>query len=484
MGHRPFRPVAWIIAAAACTCLLAASSRGGSAAPDLRDEAAQALRRAASYYHGKVARHGGYVYHISLDLRDRWGEGEVGPDTIVVQPPGTPSVGMAFLDAFRATGDAFYLQAAREAAEALVYGQLESGGWTQVIHFAPAPRMGKYRRGKGGDWNASSLDDDQTQAALRFLMNIDRALDFKHAEIHDTVTTGLDALLRAQFPSGGFPQVWTGPSRKLPVVKASYPDHDWKTEGKIKAYWNQPTLNDGLPGTVASTLILAHEVYGDPRYRTALERLGDFLILAQMPMPQPAWCQQYSDTMVPIWARKFEPPAVSGWESQDAIQALIAIARHTHQAKYLDPIPSAIAYLRRSLLPDGRLARFYELKTNRPLYMDRTYQLTYDDGDVPTHYGWKQPARLDSLERAAREARSHLGDPPARPATRPARDQEREVKRVVAALDDQGRWITTLTKSTALAGQPRLGPGTQVLASADFCRNMKILSDYLASARP
>ena len=67
------------------------------------------------------------------------------------------------------------------------------------------------------------IPDDQTQAALRFLMNIDRALDFKHAEIHDTVTTGLDALLRAQFPSGGFPQVWTKPVAPRPVVSARHP---------------------------------------------------------------------------------------------------------------------------------------------------------------------------------------------------------------------------------------------------------------------
>ena len=36
---------------------------------------------------------------------------------------------------------------------------------------------------------------------------------------------------------------------------------------------------------------------------------------------------------------------------------------------YLKPIPRALAYLRRSLLSDGRLARYYELKTNKPLYL-------------------------------------------------------------------------------------------------------------------
>ncbi len=62
------------------------------------------------------------------------------------------------------------------------------------------------------------------------------------------------------------------------------------------------------------------------------------------------------------------------------------ISLATKDRKYLQPIPGALAYLRASLLADGRLARYYELKTNRPLYMNRrgkTYTLTYDDSNFP-----------------------------------------------------------------------------------------------------
>jgi len=131
------------------------------------------MKKAASFYRTKVASHGGYVYYYSVDLEQRWGEGKATPDTIFVQPPGTPTVGMAFLKAHAASGDKFYTDAARETAEALVYGQLESGGWTQTIHFGPAKRLGKYRNGKGGRWNVSSLDDGQTQAALQMLIAAD-----------------------------------------------------------------------------------------------------------------------------------------------------------------------------------------------------------------------------------------------------------------------------------------------------------------------
>jgi hypothetical protein len=68
--------------------------------------------------------------------------------------------------------------------------------------------------------------------------------------------------------------------------------------------------------------------------------------------------------------------------------------------QFLEPIPRAIEYLRRSRLPDGRLARFYELKTNKPLYLTRgDYQLTYSDANMPTHYSFKQSDRTGSIAR-------------------------------------------------------------------------------------
>ena len=124
-----------------------------------------------------------------------------------------------------------------------------------------------------------------------------------------------------------------------------------------------------------------------------------------MPDPQPGWCQQYNYEMVPIWARKFEPPAITGWESQDVMETLIKIARYTGKKKYLEPIPRALAYFKKCLLPDGKVARYYEFKTNKPLYMDAKYQLTYDDSAAPSHYGWKQPARFEEIEKAYKAAK-------------------------------------------------------------------------------
>ncbi len=63
---------------------------------------------------------------------------------------------------------------------------------------------------------------------------------------------------------------------------------------------------------MTETLAAAHEIYRDDKCLAAIRRLGDFLLLAQMPEPQPAWAQQYHYDMQPAWARKFEPPRSRG----------------------------------------------------------------------------------------------------------------------------------------------------------------------------
>lgn len=440
-----------------------------------RADAIQALKQAATFYRTKVASHGGYLYYYSVDLKERWGEGKFTEDTIFVQPPGTPTVGMAYLSAYDATGDKFYLDAAREAAEALVYGQLKSGGWTQAIHFGPAKRVGKYRNGKGGNWNVSSLDDGQTPAALQMLIRADRTLNFKQESINEAVSYGLDALLKAQFPNGGFPQIWIGPVEAKPVLKAKFPDFDWKTEGKVRNYWDYYTLNDDVAGTVAATLIAAHRTYKDDKYKAALEKLGDFLILAQMPAPQPGWCQQYNYEMMPMWGRKFEPPAITGWESQDAMEALLDIAEYTGKKKYLEPLPRALAYYQKSLLPDGRIARFYEFKTNKALYMNKKYELTYDDSDLPAHYGWKQPARFKEIEKRYNDVKNGV-------VAKPIAVDAKEAGRIVKALDAQGRWITKHDGSR-LVGQPKFAEGFEYISNDVFSKNVETLSRFIAARK-
>lgn len=435
-----------------------------------------AMKKAATFYREDVATHGGYVYFYSVDLKRRFGEGTASEDQIWVQPPGTPTVGMAYVKAYEATQDQFYLDAATAAGEALAYGQLASGGWTNCIDFNPkGDRVAQYKNGKAKGKNNSSLDDDQTQSAIRFLMRLDRAHNFENKIIHEAATSALDALLAAQFPCGAFPQVWTGPNdREVTAKKASFPQYNWQTEGRIKNYWDMPTLNDGVVGTVAQVLIEAEEIYEDQRYRRALVRLGNFLVQAQMPEPQPAWAQQYNLDLQPIWARRFEPPAIAGRESQDAIDTLLTIYQQTGDTKYLKPIPPAVKYLEASLLPDGRMPRYYELETNKPLYMNRNgrdYFLTHDDTNLPDHYGWKSKPKLERLKQ--RYLQLTRGEKPKSDAVSAS-----EVQAILKHLDSEGRWIDTF-QGEALPGDQKFRPGDRYISSQTFADNMANLSTYL-----
>lgn len=441
-----------------------------------RDEVTAAMLKAATFFHSKASAHGGYVYYLSPDLTRRLGEGKATQDQVWVQPPGTPAVGLAYLKAYEATGDSFYLDAAREAAEALVYGQLASGGWMNSIDFDPKNAKGKYRNGKGGDWDFSSLDDGITQSALRLLMQADRALKFKHTEIHAAAESGRTALLAAQFSHGAFPQVWSGPVAAVKPVKAQYPNYDWHTENHLKEYWNLPTLNDDLCGYVSRTLLDGWEIYQDERCRTALIKLGDFLILAQMPEPQPGWAQQYDLEMRPVWARKFEPPALAGRESQDALEVLLRVHRLTGDAKYLAPIPRALAYLKRSLLPDGHFSRYYELRTNKPLYMTDDYKLTYDDSKLPQHYGWKTDSRLGAIEKSYMAAKAGV-------SVTPESADVTQVQKIIGELDSEGRWISSFADQR-LNGNPKFKSGELFIASEVFVQNLEALSTYIVKGTP
>jgi hypothetical protein len=139
-------------------------------------------------------------------------------------------------------------------------------------------------------------------------------------------------------------------------------------------------------------------------------------------------------------------------------------------------------YLKKSLLPDGRLARYYELQTNKPLYMTRRgdeYSLTYDDSQLPDHYGWKVASRLEAIEAAYQAAKSGEAAPKP-PAAKPTTEA---VRKIIADLDTEGRWISTYA-GEPLVGQPKFRPGQQYLSSGVFSQNVEALSAYLRSTGP
>lgn len=440
------------------------------------------MRKAAEFYRNKVSTQGGYHYDYAADLSYGRSEHSEGPTVIETQREATPVVAMAYLDVFELTQDRFYLDAARAAAQALVQGQLCSGGWDYSIEFDPEKRKRHPYRADGrcaeGLTGVTTLDDNVTQACLRLLMRVDRALQFKDEPIHEAALFALDKLMAAQYPIGAWPQRFERPAdfTKFPVVaKASYPETwAWKWPGA--EYRTHYTFNDNSISDMIDLMLEAARIYDNNRYLASAEKGGEFILRAQMPDPQPAWAQQYDAHLRPSWARQFEPPSVTGGESIGIMRTLMVLHRETGQRKYLEPIGRAIAYLKTSAVPrteaevfkripagDPVLARFYELKTNKPLYVTKGTQIDAaglgskrPDGQpdsVITHYSVLVSGRdlapleqdFEALSRAEpqsikRPAYLQGLSPWAERGGPPAVSSER-VRTLISSMDDRGAWM-------------------------------------------
>jgi hypothetical protein len=206
-----------------------------------------------------------------------------------------------------------------------------------------------------------------------------------------------------------------------------------------------------------------------------------------MPDPQPAWAQQYNREMQPAWARVFEPPSVTGGESQGIMRILMTLYRETGDKKYLDPIPKALQYLKSSFVtrtdaeafrripPGPVLARFYELETNKPLYITKGtrinaaglgsrmvdgYQISYTPESVITHYGVViSGAEISTLEDDYRSLAA--ADPKTirrpdnlhglSPWSERARNRRQasgggaQVAKLIQSMDERGAWTKTGT---------------------------------------
>jgi PelA/Pel-15E family pectate lyase len=287
---------------------------------------------------------------------------------------------------------AWYASAeARAVADSVIQYQSPQGGWPKSTDLAKPPRRPEDIPPPGRG-RANSLDNDATTLPMAFLARVANAT--ADAKYEDSFLRGVDYLLAVQYPNGGWPQFW--PLRK--------------------GYYSRITYNDGA--MIRAMIILRNVAGGQPPYdfidaprrekvAEALSRGIDCILKTQIKQggKPTAWCAQHDEkTFEPAWARGYEPPSLSGAESVGIVRFLMSVEEPTPEI--VAAIEGAVAWfgsvamkgvrvesIRRD---DGRTerwlvsdpdapalwARFYELGTNRPLYLDRDSVFRYDFSEI------------------------------------------------------------------------------------------------------
>jgi hypothetical protein len=424
-------------------------------------QAIAAMERAGAYFRDRLGIDGTYVWQYSVDGKVRRGEGgAINNSTGWVQPPGTPAVGAAFLRIYEVSGDKQWLEAAHMVARALVRTQLVSGGWSKSIETDPG-EMSQwcYRSGRSkGDsceenknnpsFNRTQLDDNNTQSVLNFLMWFDKASTARDPKVRESIEFALRRLMKVQYSNGAFPSSF---SEKAPGA-----DQDTASRASIPANWPRDwvkperppyfVINDHLLRDTGRLFLNAYHTYHRPNYLRTAMKIGDFLVAAQLPPPQQGWAQMYNHMLQPVWGRKFEPPSVASSETAGNIEYLIELHQETSKVQYLETAKTAANWLKASRLPDGTWARFYELNSDRPLYVDNNYKVTYDDRDLLSHYRMKgafniQPLldrmTLHDTEKVASGSGFWVNSAD----DLEEHEVEAEAQRLIGSQDAEGRWI-------------------------------------------
>ncbi|WP_293747842.1 pectate lyase [uncultured Paraglaciecola sp.] len=369
-----------------------------SFATSMQQPVKETMKRATRVMTDTVSYEGGYVWSYLPDFSRRWGEMEAKLTMVWVQPPGTATMGHLFLDAYHATQDIFYYQAAQQVADALIKGQHSSGGWNYMFDLAGEESLQNWYNtiGKNGwrleefhhHYGNATFDDEGTFEAGIFLLRL-------YKEKHDkqylpALTKVINFVLDSQYDMGGWPQ--------------RYPPAEAHSVQGQQDYSRFITFNDGVANTNMRFLLFCAQALDDnalhKRIDVAIERGMNAFITLKLPAPQPGWALQYSLDLKPAAARSYEPVSVSVGTTVNNLSLLMHFYKSTGDKKYLDGIEQTLGWLASLRLPDALIRdgrthpRMVEIGSNKPLFVHRRgsnvnngeYFVDYEATSQVSHY--------------------------------------------------------------------------------------------------
>ena len=380
--------------------------QGSAQKTQLAQDAEKAMLQATQFMVEKAATNGGYVWYYLPDFSRKWGEMEAYPTMIWLQHPGTVSMGHLFLDAYRATGNEYYYQAAQKAAAAIIWGQSHEGGWNYMIDFAGDRSLKQWYNtiGKNGwrleefqhYYSNSTFDDDITSDAARFLLRM--YVEKLDPAYKPALDKAIDFIIKSQYPIGGWPQRYP---LKYDFNKQGHPD-----------YTSYYTFNDDVIWENVHFLIQCYQVLGEERFLDPIQRGMNFYLTSQDGCG--AWGFQMNLNMETAGARTYEPAAFMPAPTFTNAMLLLKFYQYTGDRKFLAHVPDAIKWLELTRLPAGEIdgerthPTFVEMGTNRPLYVHRKgsnvkygyYYTDYNSSHLLSHYGGKRHVPVEELKAA------------------------------------------------------------------------------------
>ena len=201
-------------------------------------------------------------------------------------------------------------------ADNILLFQRNSGGWPKNTDMGvQMTEQLKNQLLRAKNSTDGSLDNGTTVPEIRFLISMYQAT--KIERYREAYMRGINGILNAQYPNGGFPQLMNRPS----------------------SYHGEVTFNDNA---MTQVLQLWWDIYSKPdlyysideqtfaRIEDSLIRGIDCILDSQIYSEKQgmltAWCAQHDrNTLAPTWGRDYEPPSISGSESIGVIRFLMSL---------------------------------------------------------------------------------------------------------------------------------------------------------------
>jgi Pectic acid lyase len=404
--------------------------------------ALSALKQAAVYMDEVVSFRGGYVWSYAPDLSQQFGEMEAYRTMCWIQPPGTPSVGHVYLDAYHATGDESFYKAAFRTAMAVKQAQRDEGGWNYIHDFAGEGSLKRWYDtiGRNG-WRLeefqhyygnATFDDAGTAVAAQLMLRM--YLEKRDERFLHPVRRAIDFIQDAQFgrnmgiADGGWPQRFPHSRRSIssmPMPNAfQLPPGSWAgmEDGD---YTLHVTFNDDVMGENIKFLTMCVMSLGKHWLVNDIVRAMECMRRLQQPAPQAGWGLQHLSRArdgrpagAPAGARTYEPRSLATHTTQTNVNQLFNYFTLTGDRRYLARIPEAIAWLKTCPLPSNAVElnpllgggrthpTFIQLGTNDAIYVHRygsnihngAYFFNKSIRDTLSHYSAGRVINIPAME--------------------------------------------------------------------------------------